>query len=159
MMTNDPLDQALDALVVELEGELVYFTELKAEMERNAARRSSLLVGMRGAYMAMPLDARRPWRQRVFEAISLDSDYNRPASKRPGRQQAALDYMTENLNKEIRVGNVQRALREAGFTGISKAYSSNLLRRLEKRRICKRIRHGVYEVNALHREILDRCGR
>ncbi|MEL6479734.1 MAG: hypothetical protein AAFR17_20590 [Pseudomonadota bacterium] len=155
-MTDHILDSALSALVAELEDELTYHADLKAELAQNEARRATLISGLKGTYLALPIEARSPWRDRIFALTETQRQGGRKQAKDGGRRNTILSYLAENTGETVKVSDVQRALEEAGYTDIPRGYASFALTQMLKERIVRKLRTGLYQVNALHTEILDR---
>ncbi|MEM0921681.1 MAG: hypothetical protein AAGI13_01460 [Pseudomonadota bacterium] len=155
-MTDHILEGAVSALASELESELAYLTDLKSELAQNEARRTTLMAGLRGAYMALPIEARRSWRDRVYELTDTQRERCGKQARDGGKRDAILGYLADNAGKIVKVSDVGRALQDAGYTQINRAYPSFALTQMMKERIVRKIRTGLYQVNALHTEILYR---
>ncbi|MEM7509003.1 MAG: hypothetical protein AAF415_19950 [Pseudomonadota bacterium] len=154
-MTETLLHNAVEALLSELERELENATDLKARLARNEARRSTLITGVKNTFLALPVEARSPFRDRLNAAIGEQRQNAQGRPAHPGRHATILKYLAEHAAKEVKVAQVQKALHQAGHTDAPRGYASFIMAQLAKRYVCRKERMGIYWVNPFSIEILE----
>ena len=134
--------------------------EVCAEEERLAEetrilrlRRQRLVAALNPVLSDLP-KAQADW-LRERRARALNARVLAGAREQKSKFAAILDYLARHGEEDVKVAEITRHLNRSGFEDLKRTYVSDTLRRFERHGIVAKVRHGRYEVNEHHRDIIQ----
>lgn len=154
-MSDQPLRTADAArlLIEELEAVCAEEARIRATAEAARLRRQRLLAALDPCLSDLPKDQADWIRERKMRALHVDRLNQGRAQQ--SQFAAVLAYLARHAEQEVKVAEIATHLQRNGFPDLKPTYASDTLRRFERHGIVTKIRHGRYEVNENHRDVIQ----
>ena len=150
-MTDDRIGAAAETLLAELAAETDALAEAERSARRIRRRRRELQDALSPLMRTMGEERRRRFAARLGQVEALLWDEGR-SSGRTRRSAAALRWLIEHDQAEVRAAELNFYLRRAGFD-CEPRYAARLLGDWQRKGIVFRVGHGLYRLNLANRSV------